>query len=412
VNRQNPLAFGYIPLASAISDIKTMQAIRQDFSASLEAIDGHEVEAEQADGSTPLILLILSGGTEALIAGLLARRNPEFAREPVLLIAHPGNNSLAAALEALAFIRQRHFKGEIIFFKDGADSQARDILNVRVCDLFVHRALQLATIGLIGEPSEWLVASTFDDAVFKTRWGITITRFALDAVFGGLTDAQPEAAFHGISGFDTSALPFRSAYRVFDRLQRLVAREQLDGLSVECFTLFQRYNTHGCFALSRLNDKGIIAGCEGDLVSTATMLWLKFLLDEAAWMANPVEIDALKKGLWLAHCTVPTTLVTQYAEATHFETGCGVAIAGVFALGPVTLVRVGGADLDRLWVADAELIDTGSSPHRCRTQALIRFEEASPLDELLLHPLGNHMVLVRGHHAARIQGWWKMFIAP
>jgi len=412
VKRQNPPAFGYIPLASAISDANAMQAIRRDFAASLEAINGHEEEAEQADGSTPLILLVLSGGTEALIAGLLAGRNHEFARELVLLIAHPGNNSLAAALEALAFIRQRHFKGEILFFKDGADSQAREKLNMRVCDLFVHRALQLSTIGLIGEPSEWLVASTFDDAVFKTRWGITIARFALDAVFSGLKDAQPEAAFHGISGFDTSTLPFRSAYRVFEVLRRLAVREQLDGLSVECFTLFQRYNTHGCFALSRLNDMGIIAGCEGDLVSTTTMLWLKFLLGEAVWMANPVEVDAVEKRLWLAHCTVPTTLVTRYTEATHFETGCGVAIAGEFAHGPVTLVRVGGADLDLLWVADAEIIDTGSSPHRCRTQALIQFEEAAPLDELLQNPLGNHMVLVRGQHAARIEGWWKMFIAP
>ncbi|HPG84219.1 MAG TPA: hypothetical protein PKY55_13135 [bacterium] len=411
MNRENPPAFSYIPLASGISDLQVMTEIRNSFAAGLEAINGHELAPEQADRQIPLILLVLSGGTEARIAGLLAARDPEFAREPVLLIAHPGNNSLAASLEALAFIRQRHGKGEIIFFREGADSQARETLAERVQDLFAYRALQKSRIGLIGESSEWLVASTLDDTVFKTRWGVTIVHYALDEVFGGLAGAHPGAEVPAVSGFAAAAPAFHAAWRVHELLQRLAVDEELDGLSVECFTLFQRHNTHGCFALSRLNDQGIIAGCEGDLVSTTAMLWLKLLLGEAAWMANPVEIDAAGKELWLAHCTVPTSMVTGYAEATHFETGCGVAIAGVLANGPVTLVRIGGGHLDRFWVADAEIVNTGSSPHRCRTQALIRFKDHFLLNELLQRPLGNHLVLIRGHHAARLSGWWRMFIA-
>ncbi len=411
MNRENPPAFGYIPLASAISDLEVMMAIRKNFAAGLAAINGHELMTEQADGRTPLILLVLSGGTEALIAGLLEGRDPEFVREPILLIAHPGNNSLAASLEALAFIRQRGCKGEILFFRDAADLKASETLAERVEDLFAHRALQDSRIGLIGEPSEWLVASTFDDGLFKARWGVTIAHYALEEVFGALAAAPPAMTVPAISGFAASTPAFRSAWRVYELLQRLAIDEELDGLSVECFTLFLRHNTHGCFALSRLNDEGLIAGCEGDLVSTTAMLWLKHLLGETAWMANPVEIDPAAKELWLAHCTVPTSMVTRYAEATHFETGCGVAVAGDLENGPVTLVRIGGGNLDRLQVADAEIVATGRSPHRCRTQALIRCTDRSPLDDLLQQPLGNHLVLVRGHHAARLYGWWQRFIA-
>jgi hypothetical protein len=30
--------------------------------------------------------------------------------------------------------------------------------------------------------------------------------------------------------------------------------------------------------------------------------------------------------------------------------------------------------------------------------------------DLLTDPLGNHIVLVAGHHEARLRAWWKMFI--
>jgi L-fucose isomerase-like protein len=404
-------AFTYIPLASEITDRQSVASIRRDFSAGLAGINGREAEAF-IDHNQPLILLVISGGTEALIIDRVGKRALEYRNEPILLIAHPGNNSLAASLEALAHLRQKGLRGEILFFRSAADEQARATLRERVLDLSVYRALKKSRVGLIGKPSEWLVASTFPEDAFKKVWGITIREYGLDEVFKEAAAVESEAGLAAVTGFDSSTVQFREAFKVYTIWDNLARTEQLQALSVECFTLFNRYNTHGCFALSRLNDSGIVAGCEGDLVSTLTMLWIKLLLGQASWMANPVEIDAAERSLWLAHCTVPTTLVTGFTEATHYETGCGVALAGVLADGPVTVARIGGANLDRIWLAEAEIIASGNSPHRCRTQAKIRFREASAVTGLLEHPLGNHLVLTRGHHAARLAHWWKTFIAP
>jgi len=31
--------------------------------------------------------------------------------------------------------------------------------------------------------------------------------------------------------------------------------------------------------------------------------------------------------------------------------------------------------------------------------------------DLLTHPLGNHLVLVAGHHERRLRAWWNLVIA-
>jgi L-fucose isomerase-like protein len=405
--------FYYIPVASDITDKQVVTNLRDAFAGSLATLNGQEVSFQAIDAEIPLIMLVISGGTESLIAECVARRHPAYGHEPVILLAHPGSNSLAASLEALALIRQKGLKGKIIFFKTSSDATAMSGLHDTVKSMFVNRRLRQSRVGLVGKPSEWLVASTFDDSVFAATWGIQIMHYTLEQVFHSLADkaALNQENIEAVSGFAAGA-PFIQAFQVFKLLDHLAKNEKLDAVSVECFSLFTRYQTHGCFALSRLNDSGVVAGCEGDLVSTLAMLWVKHLLGQNSWMANPVEIDREKRTLWLAHCTVPTSMVTEFNEATHFETGCGVAIAGKLANGPVTLLRIGGTGLEKIWVADAEIIETGKSPNRCRTQALIKFNDADALHELVHHPLGNHVILTSGKHAEKFHSWWKMFIAP
>lgn len=66
---------------------------------------------------------MIVGGTEALIAKCVAKRAVEFSKGPVILIAHPGNNSLAASFEALACSDKRDLYDRIIVSKQEADDQ-------------------------------------------------------------------------------------------------------------------------------------------------------------------------------------------------------------------------------------------------------------------------------------------------
>lgn len=92
----------------------------------------------------------------------------------------------------------------------------------------------------------------------------------------------------------------------------------------------------------------------------------------------------------------------DYSLRSHFESGLGVGIQGSIPKGPVTLLRIGGARMDELWVAEGDLTDVGAQENLCRTQARIALSRGN-VEDLLKAPLGNHIVMVRGHHAARFE---------
>ena len=181
--------------------------------------------------------------------------------------------------------------------------------------------------------------------------------------------------------------------KVYLVLQNLIEHYKLDALTIRCFDLVKALQTTGCFALSKLNDEGIIAGCEGDITAVLAMLWSYRKSGKIPWMANPSGIDLKENSLALAHCTVPRTLVDSYDLRSHFESGLGVGIQGFFPTGiKVNLLRIGGEELDKIWQAAGELIATGCDEKLCRTQIKVKLLNKN-VSELLQNPLGNHLVL-------------------
>lgn len=165
----------------------------------------------------------------------------------------------------------------------------------------------------------------------------------------------------------------------------------------------------GCFALAKLNDEGITAGCEGDLVSTIGMVWASAITDQSVWMANPAQIDEVNNIIKLAHCTVPIGMVDKYRIRSHFESGLGVGIEGEFSKGKITLFRLGGKDIKKLWITNGEIISYSKEENLCRTQVNVKIHGAKP-SELLTEPLGNHLLMIRGSFAKEMEQWHNDFI--
>jgi len=201
-----------------------------------------------------------------------------------------------------------------------------------------------------------------------------------------------------------------SAGSVHSLLRRVVEAGRLDAVAVRCFDLVLRRGTTGCLALAHLNEQGIVAGCEGDLVATVAMLWIRHLLARTAWMANPSRVDLDRGILSLAHCTVPRTLSGAYRLRSHFESGLGVGIQGTMPVGPVTLVRIGGERMDKLSLMEGGLLRNTEHADLCRTQVEVEVGRDA-IHDLLAEPLGNHMVAVAGHHAAVLGRWHAAMIA-
>jgi L-fucose isomerase-like protein len=69
----------------------------------------------------------------------------------------------------------------------------------------------------------------------------------------------------------------------------------------------------------------------------------------------------------------------------------------------VTLFKCGGECLDEFYVAEGYLTENTNLATCCRTQVRVRLN--SPADYFLRNPLGNHHVLIQGHHAELLKAF-------
>ena len=376
--------------------------------------------------SVPPFFFILTGGTEGIVLEYLSSLGKSSGKPfPLVLIAHTHHNSLPAALEIAAKAMQDGGSAILVLLKSPSDEEARRAVEEAVLLCRTIGSMRGSRIGAVGKPSDWLVASSQKPASVASTWGVSMEPVALSELRREIDAVRASAgtevvgvdagkAADGALSVEAAGFLEKAAYRrepnaddmrksdsVYRALRSVVEARRLDGLTLRCFDLVKLDRSTGCFALSQLADDGIDAGCEGDVPSIIALHWMRLLSGKAAWMANPADISLGGKGdgkgrLLLAHCTVPRTLLTQYGIRSHFESGLGVAVAGTFAPGPVTVVRLGGLALDQAWIAEGFIAGSPSDEGLCRTQAVLEMDDAD-LEKLLEHPLGNHLVVAFGH---------------
>lgn len=327
------------------------------------------------------VVAVLTGGTEAKFVQLVEEGLVDL-HKPVYLMVSGHSNSLAASLEILSYIRQHKGVGKVM--TSAADTQLPEdaeqvTIHPSAAVLASEKPLRL---GVVGFPSDWLISSKVNYAEVLDRMHIELVDISIDEMTS-LGQVDP-----GMKG----------AEAIYARLKELVVKNHLDGVTLRCFDLLTTVKNTGCIALSKLNDEGIPAACEGDIPTLLTMMICKKLTGELCFQVNPARIQ--KDGQMLfAHCTLPLGMTEKHEYTTHFESGIGVAIHGDLPTGDYTLVKLSG-DLKRMLAVDVELERCQFESNLCRTQVWIK---ATPevAEYFLTSPIHNHHVLIRGHYAAK-----------
>lgn len=326
-------------------------------------------EIDESWCQTHQAVAILTGGSEQLF--LEAVKKGEISLDqPIYLIASQQSNSLAASMEILCWINQHQGIGQIL-----TEAPKPEQAETPVSD----------RIGLIGQPSDWLISSSFDRQTLRERLGIEIVEVPITEISKlGKVDAGMEGAL-----------------KIYDRIKEIIAEHQLTAISLRCFDLLTTVYNTGCIALSKLNDEGIPASCEGDVPTLITMILAKRLTGCPGFQCNPARINPQTGKMLFAHCTLPLTMTNSHSLTTHFESGIGVAIHGVLPTGKYTLVKVSG-DLKRVFAHNVMLTCNQYEQNLCRTQVWI---QASPeaAQTLLTNPISNHHVIVPGHVAEQFK---------
>ncbi len=353
--------------------------------------------AEEVAREPLRFVLLLTGGTEHELLRLA-----EGWRGPLVLLSHPGHNSLPAALEAAAALTERGDRVELLHLGDREVPERLEIL-LRAAAL--ARALRGKRVGIIGKPSPWLVASVPELPVLEERLGLSFVEIPLERV-----EPLPAGELPAGERVEPGEEELRMGAGVYASLRDIVAMEDLSAFTIACFGLLPRRMT-ACWALARLACEGIPAGCEGDVAALLALMLAQALTGGPGFLANPADIDPKRERMVLAHCTVPLSLVEDYTLRSHFESGLGLSVAGRLAKGPYTLVRFGGRRLERGFFVEGSVLpeDVGRED-LCRTQVVFKAPKGA-LRKLLREPLGNHHVLIPGHHRAALEAFHSLFLS-
>lgn len=369
------------------------------------------------------IAFIATGGTEQLFL-----KHWQKISKPLVILSDSFHNSLAATLEISSWLSIKGIKHRHLNYPIDPSKKYMEELHEEISMLYnIQKAFKEITntkVGLIGDASPWLISSDVDKYSLTSRFGVKfvdIPVVALEEKYKNIENYTGKYALNSddsvklIENFkkltvgDRSSSDVTDAVKLYISIKQLVQENELNALSIKCFDLIHTCNTTACLALSVLNDRGLVSGCEGDIPTLWSMIIARSLLNKAVFMANPSSIDRGDNTVDFAHCTSPVSFSESYSLPSHYESKTGIGVSAKLILGKYTIFKCGGEKLDKFYIAHGEVIENTNVTERCRTQVKFRFKSEDEMDNFLNSHLGNHIILIPGKHKKEITSFFELY---
>ena len=345
------------------------------------------------------LVYVATGGSE----GAFLRDYETLTVKPVCILAGDDSNSLAASMEILSYLKAKGKTGEILHGDPKQIAERITLLGQVIGGMGKLRGMRA---GIIGKPSDWLIASSYDAAAIEKKLGMELVQIEMAEFLSEIAKADyaPNEWTAKLLGMGYDKAEIEKALHVYGALCRLADKYRLGAMTVRCFDLLTTVMTTGCLGLAILNAEGIYAGCEGDVPSLLSMCILSAVTSKPAFMCNPSRIDLNRGEMVFAHCTLPVNMPFDMCLATHYESDIGVAIAGKVPIGVCTVFKVSG-DLSRHFVTAGKLKGNLNESTLCRTQIML---ELPDYGYFLKNPINNHHLVCTGNEAAAIETFFDL----
>ena len=342
---------------------------------------------ENAKEASFSIVFVESGGSEAEFVKIFDKLE-----NPIILLGNGKNNSLPASLEIKTYIAQHHKTSLLL---TGDEEQIAEGIRNASSVFGAMASLKDTNLGVIGKPSDWLIASQVDYQVVKEKYGINL----IDIPMLELEIEVKKQLIEDVPHLDVFKKKFKDkdvlngALYFYSALKRIIKRYNLSGFTLRCFDLLGAYKNTSCLAFGILNEEGITAACEGDVPSLLTMHMIRALSNSPSFQSNPSYVSFKDNTILFAHCTLPLNMVSSYNLTTHFESGLGIGIKGEMPLGKVSVLKLAPSLKSEESVAfNATIKKNLSLPNYCRTQIEVEPEEGGIIT-LFKDNFGNHMII-------------------
>jgi L-fucose isomerase-like protein len=380
-----------IPVASPLARNEDINLVVESFRTLYHDISVGKVVKDKRDAAIEskgldVLGLIITGGTEHVMGALKSSARSFSA------VYHDSLNSMPAVLEASSAFG---FKAFHIKDQDGINSYAKAVK--------ITEEIRSERLVLFGDPSPWLVYSGYSQKPEGLIEGVEkqdIEELVELARSLDVNDEEVSQVRSRAESFGPSFEDFRTSLKIEKAIRKMLEKRGSKFFSIRCFDLLEPLKGTACLALSRLNDEGYVAACEGDIAASVTMLLLSKASGLPSFMGNVVSVKG--KSIFIAHCTSPTKILLAFKYMTHFESGMGVGIAGTIKEGEtVTVARV---DTKKrvLRAGSGKVLSEPFREDVCRTQIRVELENPSLIVE---RPIGNHYALTIGDHLKLLESF-------
>lgn len=345
------------------------------------------------------VFFVASGGSEQEFTKIYQAING-----PYYLLTRQSHNSLAAAMEILAFLQENGQRGEIIHGDtETVSKKLAQIVKINT----VKERIKEYRLGTTGE-SSWLIASKVSAETMKNTSGMNLVQIPMEELLSEIKKNfyEDNQFTEEIKRQGYSSSEIDRSLNVYGAVRRLVVKYSLNGITVRCFDILQPACISGCIALAILNAEGIHAACEGDGRSLVSMTVLSELTGQPVFMANPARIFPNQNEMVFAHCVLPLNMPKQYSLTTHFESGLGISIAAELPLGACTVFKC-KENFKDYYAQSGEIIENLHEGCLCRTQIRIRLPEQ--MSYFLTRPIANHHMICIGDHKALIDRFFASY---
>lgn len=398
------MSIGVYYVESTNADSVNINIYNREVVERLSRLSGEAMEftdLEHVNDYDLLLSFIAGGGVEGRFKAVLDQLP-----QPVFMLTTGLNNSLAASMEILSYLKQHDIPGEIIH---GSEEKMAKRIAMLAKVFKTKKRISSMRIARVGEPSDWLISSDVDAERCRELTGIEIIDVTMEEFFDEIAKKEyvPNMYTEMIKARNWHLEDTELCCQIYGALRRIVDKYNLDGVTVRCFDLLGPIRGTGCLALAVLNAEGIYAGCEGDTPSLISMCVIGELSGQPVFMANPSRILSDDNDIIFAHCTLPINMPTSFELMTHFESGLGVAFRGHIQEGPVTLFKSSGL-MEQYFVTAGELKENLKETNLCRTQVKIHLDEET-LDYFLTESIGNHHMIVNGDWVDLVDEFYKWF---
>lgn len=264
------------------------------------------------------------------------------------------------------------------FYGMPGDQLFKERFEVTLTALRAIKALKNARIGQIGGLANGFENLYFDERLLEKRFGTFVqTRHSVEEIVArakAMDDGRVASEIKTmrregrVNEGTVSGAHLDKAARVFLALRDFAEDNRYDALAISCWSRFQElYGVAVCAAMSRLNNYGIVASCEGDVPGALSMLMFNAMNGERASLHDLVSFDESDSTVNLWHCGVCPGCwadargvvwdshfnIGKY-EGSHWK-GDGVVAEMRFKPSPVTLCAV-DSGFENLFVLSGDLV--------------------------------------------------------